>query len=134
MRQSKLFSYCRRVPLVFLVCAVLAKHCSLSDAAEPSRLGLNASWTLYHAIVTSNHEASFERRGSITLSIPDTGTTAVLEMENLDLSANTAVTEQLLDVTTPKLYQLKLVSDNDSSLPPIVTTVPACQVLRANLR
>lgn len=93
------------------------------------------SWTLYHAVVSSSQAAVFEKRASITLSIPEGSSAAAIDIHNLEATTSSNVMNQLIDVETPKLYQLKLVADKDSSSArPLLTTVPTCQVLRANFR
>jgi hypothetical protein len=99
-----------------------------------SQSAISSSWTLYHSVLSSSEERLFEKRGSITLTIPDEGAAAVLEIDNHAEALSNSVSELLVDVATPKFYQLKLVSDENPSLPPVMTTVPACQVLRANFR
>ena len=92
---------------------------------------IKLSWSLHHAVVTADQEPRFERRGAITLTVPQDSVTATLQIENEDVSAS-KVAEQLLDIDTPKLYQIRLISNNDDRY--VLTTVPACQVLRANFR
>ena len=111
-----------------LLALVLLVSLSQKISAEaPIRL----SWSLQHAVVSAGQEPQFERRGYVTLTVPQDSVTAALEIENEDVSV-AKVSEQLLDVNTPKLYQLRLISDTSDRY--VLTTVPACQVLRANFR
>ncbi|GKY98941.1 hypothetical protein MPSEU_000849900 [Mayamaea pseudoterrestris] len=114
--------------LLLIFCTIL-----VTVIAESSE---SLSWTLYHAVVTPNQEPNFEKRSSITLKVPEESLAAVLEIENEQAtqSSNKVMEQLLTNVDAPKLYQVKLVSDDDASRHPVVTSVPACQVLRANFR
>jgi len=85
------------------------------------------SWTLYHSF---NGGVDFAPRGTVKLSIVD-DSEVNLEVENTADCLTEAAIESLLQ---QKWYQLKLVEDNNDEAPPILTSVPSCQVRRANFR
>jgi hypothetical protein len=96
------------------------------------------SWTLYHAMASPGHEPVFETRGTVTLSVPEGSATVELQLNNDNDTSKTVIDQLKANISTniaSKMYQLKLVADsNDQATTPILTTVPACQVLRANFR
>ena len=79
------------------------------------------SWTLYHA--WKGHD--FTKRGKISLKLVESVPT--LTIDNLE---DTKKSIPPLD----DLYQLKLVQDGTKNNVYTLTSVPACQVHRANFR
>lgn len=115
---------------VWLLLSILAGFRSQSVADESPAL----SWTVFHKVISADKDAEFERRGIITLSLSDEGSTVDLKIVNSEAPASSLVYEDLTEVSTPKLYQIKVVSDTDSNLVPVTTTVPACQVVLSKYR
>ena len=106
---------------------LLAALWSSALAASPT----SKTWTLHHAVFDDEHAPVFVPRGRIRLSLDDNNELkATLEHEAEVLDRDLA--ESLRNDRA--WYQLKLVSDDDTKSEPILTTVPACQVRRANFR
>ncbi len=84
---------------------------------------LRKSWTLFH----KTGDQLFQPRGHVVMEVSENG--------GLELKIDNDSNDGLLtpaDIDAP-WYQLKLVPDDKSSAP-VVTTVPACLVRRANFR
>ena len=107
------------------------------------------SWTLHHAIIDASGQVSdFTVRGKMTLSLKTdnskdnssaTKPVGVKENSPFELtleSGDSAVTPQFVQSLLEKnaFYQLKLVPDKDPNALPVITTVSACEVRRANFR
>ena len=115
-------------------------------AAEPSP----KSWTLYHAILKDDAEPSFVPRGTVKLSLKsDDAKSSGTKKKKMPLGVQDDLPygltlEHKENVLSPEflnallddsaMYQLKLVSDDSPNAVPVITTVPACQVRRANFR
>jgi hypothetical protein len=99
--------------------------------AAQSAQALEKTWNLYHSL---NGGRDFSRRGSITLSVgSEEGSEEVeLTVQNDNSTLND---ETFLAAKQPgTMYQLKLVEGDDLSSNFLLTSVPACQLLRANFR
>jgi hypothetical protein len=102
------------------------------------------SWTLYHATISDSTslDPAFVPRGRIQLSLKsdeeiDKPVVKEQELYTLTIEHESDVltadwTKSLLQ--DDALYQLKLVSDDTPDAVPILTTIPACQLRRANFR
>jgi hypothetical protein len=127
-------------------CSLLAMLFGSIDAAGVSP----KSWTLYHATLGESGSApAFVKRGRIQLALKDDDDDSSQEEPKMPVGVKDAQpsafaltieheTNALTDALTKSLlvdnamYQLKLVAD-DGSLP-VLTSVPACHVRRANFR
>ena len=109
------------------------------------------SWTLYHAVVDGKSDPDFTVRGQITLSLKDTNEASVkkdkkvsplkgkdvdspfqVELQHREEKVSSDFIQQILKEDS--FYQLKLVSNDSRSAPSLISTVPACQLRRANFR
>lgn len=109
------------------------------------------SWTLYHSVLDGKSEPDFTVRGQITLTLKDPSEVEIkkdkklsilkgkhsdspfkVELEHKDENVAADFLQQILKEDS--FYQLKLVSNDSRSAPSIITTVPACQLRRANFR
>lgn len=109
------------------------------------------SWTLYHAVVDGKTDPDFTIRGQITLSLKDLNEAATkkdnklsplkgkatdspfhVELQHKEETVSSDLIQQILKEDS--FYQLKLVSNDSQSSPSIISTVPACQLRRANFR
>ena len=98
--------------LLLLLLALILSPLIVSAASEKS-------WTLYHA--WKGHD--FSKRGKVRLTLDDSKL-PTLTVENV---------QQAKDLPLDSLYQLKLVEDGTKNVYTL-TSVPACQVHRANFR
>ncbi len=83
------------------------------------------SWQLLHSLDSGK---TFTERGTVALTLTDAG-----EVEINVVNADNCLDLQSINSLTGGLYQVKLVKDQDESTA-ILTSVPACQVRRANFR
>lgn len=83
------------------------------------------SWQLLHSL---NSGKTFTERGTVSLALNEAGEVEI-NVEN----AENCLDLQAVNSLTGGLYQVKLVKDNDESTA-VLTSVPACQVRRANFR
>ncbi|GAX17993.1 hypothetical protein FisN_18Hh206 [Fistulifera solaris] len=109
------------------------------------------SWTLYHAIVDGISEPEFTVRGQVTLSLKDPNEVSTkkdkklsaikgkdtdspfrVELQHTEEKIPPDFMQQILKENA--FYQLKLVPNDSRSAPSILSTVPACQLRRANFR
>jgi hypothetical protein len=109
------------------------------------------SWTLYHAVVDGTSEPDFTVRGQVTLSLKDPNEVSAkkdkklsaikgkdndspfqVELQHTEEKISSDFMQQILKEDS--FYQLKLVPNDSRSAPSILSTVPACQVRRANFR
>ncbi|CAB9525074.1 expressed unknown protein [Seminavis robusta] len=91
---------------------------------------LEKSWTLYHS---SNGGQDFAHRASIVLSLdPEAEGSVDISISN----DNSTLNEQtfLDNKAAGSLYQLKLVEEGSDGSDFILSSVPGCQLLRANFR
>jgi hypothetical protein len=100
----------------------------LSTLATQSSLALEKTWTLYHSL---NGGQDFSRRASVVLSVSEDDNGADFSIVNDNSTLNDATF--LAAKSAGAMYQLKLAEGDDSSNF-LLTTVPACQLLRANFR
>lgn len=110
----------------FASLCILAGTASVGVASD-----LRRTWTLYHSADPKQGESGFSKRGVLTL---EPGENEVyLSIENHD---NSFSSQDLETMMASGWYQLRLVEDGsaDKKIPPVVTTVPACQVRRSNFR
>jgi hypothetical protein len=124
-----------------LLLLVLALPC-LSAAENDDNKKLQKSWTLLHSFGANNSD--FTKRGTIRLSIDEAA--AAAGTANDPAAAVTMEIENLTEFTPADVqamlehgwYQLKIVPDDNkdssSSVPAVRTSVPACQLRRANFR
>ena len=109
----------------FLFVSLLAVLHSAVAAADDN---LQRTWTLYHSMNPKLGDAGFTQRGTVTLQAD--GDAAQLTAENTALTA-----ENVATMMSSGWYQVKLVENGSSSTAvPVMTTVPACQLRRANFR
>ncbi len=85
----------------------------------------NKSWELLHSLDSGK---SFSSRGTVSLALNDAG-----EVEISVANADSCLDLQTVNSLAGGLYQIKLIKDNDESTA-VLTSVPACQVRRANFR
>jgi hypothetical protein len=88
------------------------------------------TWTLYHSV---NGGQDFARRASIVLSVdPETDGAVDISIvnDNSTLNENTFLASKAAGA----MYQLKLVDDANTHGDFVLTSVPGCQLLRANFR
>lgn len=108
--------------LFFLI--VGAVHRSV-DAAED----LRRTWTLYHSVDPNLGEKGFSKRGVLTLEPQDNEINLTIANDDDSLAA-----ENVKAMMASGWYQIKLVEDGKKAPVPVKTTVPACQLRRANFR
>lgn len=103
----------------------------LHSAVAAADDNLQRTWTLYHSMNPKLGDAGFTQRGTVTLQVAtDDGDAAQLTAENTALTA-----ENVATMMASGWYQVKLVENGSSSAAvPVMTTVPACQLRRANFR
>ena len=124
--------------IVVLLLALVAV--TAAEAETDSNKTLQKSWTLFHSF--GDAVTDFTKRGTIRLSVDenaagiakDPSAAVTMEIEN-DVEFSPADVEKLLE---HGWYQLKIVPDDkdskSSSVPAVRTSVPACQLRRANFR
>jgi hypothetical protein len=114
-----------------------------ADTFESNKT-LQKSWTLLHSFGDATAKSDFTKRGTIRLSIDENAAGAstdpakavTIEIEN-EVEFSVADVEAMLE---HGWYQLKIVPDDDtkdsksSKVPAVRTSVPACQLRRANFR
>lgn len=83
------------------------------------------SWQLLHSLDSGK---TFTERGTVFLALTDAG-----EVEINVANADNCLDLQSINSLIGGLYQVKLVKDQDESTA-VLTSVPACQVRRANFR
>jgi hypothetical protein len=106
---------------------------------------LQKSWTLLHSFGAGAGASDFTKRGTIRLSIDEAA--AAAGTANDPAAAVTMEIENQVEFTPADVqamlehgwYQLKIVPDDNkdsssSSVPAVRTSVPACQLRRANFR
>lgn len=114
----------------FTACLLLL----LSLVSFVSAKTLEKTWTLYHSL---NGGQDFSKRSTIVLSVdPETDGTVDLSITN----DNSTLNEETFQAVRAagSLYQLKLVDGssrgNDISNNFVLSSVPGCQLVRANFR
>jgi hypothetical protein len=134
--------------LLLLVCSLTVTAVTADNDNDSSKT-LQKSWTLLHSFggsAGSGGSADFTKRGTITLSIDETASdpadAVTMEIEN-QVEFTPADVQAMLD---NQWYQLKIEpasasasgagknSNKDGSLSAVRTSVPACQLRRANFR
>jgi len=129
--------------ILLLVVAVVLSSSSLAQAAKTK------TWTVYHRLLvpgaagSDNNHQEWSTRGTIELSADDDASdeqdAAMMAVTNAPDSLSAALAESLTNSSPDSYYQLKLVetsannNKNDKSNE-ILTSVPACNVRRANFR
>jgi hypothetical protein len=95
---------------------------------------LHRTWTLYHSLDPKLGAAGFTKRGVVTLTSSDDATDGLqLTVENDEEAALEALS--ISQMMESGWYQLQLVEEGSpSSVVPVQTTIPACQLRRANFR
>lgn len=91
---------------------------------------LEKSWTLYHSV---NGGQDFSKRASVVLSVdPETDGSVDLSITN----DNSTLNQETFNAVRAEgsMYQLKLVEGDGESDDFILSSVPGCQLLRANFR
>ena len=83
------------------------------------------SWQLLHSLDSGK---TFSTRGTVSLALNDAG-----DVEISVANADNSLDLQAVNSLAGGLYQVKLMRDNDESTA-VLTSVPACQVRRANFR
>ena len=114
----------------FSIAVLLLALLSSSTTAATSS---SKTWTLHHAVfVDADPAPVFVPRGRIRFLNDDSDELKVT-LENEEQALTTDLAESLSN--DHAWYQLKLVSDDDdTNSEPVLATVPACQVRRANFR
>jgi hypothetical protein len=110
--------------------SLLALLPHVAAAAE----GLHRTWTLYHSLDPKLGAAGFTKRGVVTLtsgSSQETTDGIQLTIENDEEAALEALS--ISQMMESGWYQLQLVEEG-SKVVPVQTTIPACQLRRANFR
>lgn len=100
--------------------------------ALQSTVALEKTWSLYHSL---NGGQAFSRRATVKLSVgnEEGGSNEVELVVNNDNS--TLNDETFMAAKQPgAMYQLKLVEGDDLSSNFLLTSVPACHLLRASFR
>lgn len=85
----------------------------------------NKTWQLLHSLDSGK---TFSERGAVSLTLNEAGEVAI-SIANAD----SCLDLQAVNSLAGGLYQVKLIRDNDESTA-VLTSVPACQVRRANFR
>lgn len=97
-------------------------------AIQKSR-ALEKTWSLYHSL---NGGQDFSVRATVVLSVETESKGVEISVKNDNSTLND---ETFLAAKQPgAMYQLKLVEGDDLSSNFLLTSVPACQILRANFR
>jgi hypothetical protein len=129
-----------RFGLLLLLALVLVAVTAAATDINDNNKTLQKSWTLLHSF--GNAAATdFTKRGTIRLSIDENAAGAstdpakavIMEIEN-DVEFSPADVQAMLE---HGWYQLKIVpddKDSKSKVPAVRTSVPACQLRRANFR
>jgi hypothetical protein len=135
-----------RFGLLVLVLVLPAVAAAAAEAETDSKKTLQKSWTLFHSFGgggANKGPSDFTKRGTISLSIDenaagiakDPSAAVTMTIEN-DVEFSPTDVQAMLE---HGWYQLKIVpNDKDSksatSVPAVRTSVPACQLRRANFR
>jgi hypothetical protein len=120
-----------------LLLLVLVLPCLVAAAeAAADNQTLQKSWTLLHSFGGST---DFTKRGTISLSIDETAATPADPAAAVTMDIANEVEFTPADVQAMlehEWYQLKIVPDgkDSKSVPAVRTSVPACQLRRANFR
>lgn len=114
---------------VLSVLVVLVTTSAAATATQTS--DLRRTWTLYHSTDPSKGEQGFAKRGIVTLQPADNEIKLSVENDPDCLSQ-----KDLEEMMMSGWYQVKLVENGPDakSVVPVMTTVPACTVRRANFR
>lgn len=117
----------KKLSALFALFTLFKGHVVLAGGDD----GLRRTWTLYHSTDPKLGDAGFTKRGVVTLEPEDNR--AKVTVENDENSFSAAEVEKMM---SSGWYQLKLVEDGpkDSVPNPVMTTVPACHLRRANFR
>ena len=106
----------------FIIIGIASCHVDAKEA-------LRRTWTLYHSMDPKLGTKGFTKRGVVTLEPENNEVKLTLENDE-----NSFTAEHLDTMMTSGWYQVKLVEDGKKAPVPVKTTIPACQLRRANFR
>lgn len=137
----------KRNPLMAFLCALLVLLCCVTNAAAATTPAADGdvkkakSWTLYHRILAPGSDVAtagsdWSIRGTVDLTVdPSAEESVTLEIKNEENSLTEDFAQALSSASSDSSwYQLKLRDDSSSSSSEIFTSVPACNLRRANFR